>query len=290
MLDEEQLKYDILEEDSAVFRDEQGELVCVAMRDLCSDPKMVRWADSVVLKNVEIEKNIRKEDAGSIVITGWSGGALSRPAFNWVKNFTKKVSEEEKRSIRYEAASVFAVFWNLVRTHGPPEVITDLEHFIKESGLYRMDEHVHGGGGENRYTVPVDGVEITFDGADMAPPAGVFARNYARPVHRENQPHNWSAAWTTYCDQSVKGGNFYISEYGIRIRSAANTVVFWKPRDYHATSLQDIDPSEKAGPHVQSGLSIVTSSRLPSIFKQYLEGTISEEGMVKKCYLEGHDE
>lgn len=63
MLDEEQLKYDILEEDSAVFRDEQGELVCVAMRDLCSDPKMVRWADSVVLKNVEIEKNIRVSEA-----------------------------------------------------------------------------------------------------------------------------------------------------------------------------------------------------------------------------------
>ncbi|KAJ3889767.1 hypothetical protein GG344DRAFT_51006 [Lentinula edodes] len=298
MLDSEKLKFDILEQESAAFRDEKGELVCVAMRGLCSDPNIVNWADSRVQKNVEIEKNIRvsqievimqKEDAGCIVIAGWSGGAQSKPAFNWVKNLTKKIPDAEKRNLRYEAASVFAVFWNLVRMHGPPEVVDDLEEFVKRTGIYRMDERVHGGGAENTYTVPVNGTEITFDGANMAPPSGVFARNYARPVHRENQPHIWSAAWTTYRNQSVQGGNFYISEYGIRIRSAANTVVFWKPKHYHATSLQDIDPLEKGGPHVQSGLSIVTSARLPSVFRQFVEGMISEKEMVEKCYLDGHD-
>ncbi|KAJ3875338.1 hypothetical protein F5051DRAFT_333991 [Lentinula edodes] len=292
MLDEKKLKHDIFENESASFRDEKGELICVAMRDFCSDRGITTWADRIVLKNVEMEKNIRKEDAGCIVISGWSAGAISRPAFNWVQNLTKKIPDDEKRGIRYEASSVFAVFWNLVRAHAPREVIDDLEEFVIKSGIYRMDEHVHGGGGEKKYTVPVNGVELTFSGADMAPPSGVFARNYAsdRPVHNEKQPHKWSVAWTTHRDESAKGGHFYISKYGIRIRSATNTALFWKPEHFHGTSLQDIDPAEKGGPHVQSGMSIVTSGRLPTVFKQFLEGAISERVMGEMCFLEGHNE
>ncbi|KAJ3897355.1 hypothetical protein F5879DRAFT_927907 [Lentinula edodes] len=206
MLDEKKLKHDIFENESASFRDEKGELICVAMRDFCSDRGITTWADRIVLKNVEMEKNI------------WSAGAISRPAFNWVQNLTKKIPDDEKQGIRYEASSVFAVFWNLVRAHAPREVIDDLEEFVIRSGIYRMDEHVHGGGGEKKYTVPVNGAELTFSGADMAPPSGCICPKLC----------------------------------------------------------QDIDPAEKGGPHVQSGMSIVTSGRLPTVFKQFLEGAISE--------------
>lgn len=58
MLDEKKLKHDIFENESASFRDEKGELICVAMRDFCSDRGITTWADRIVLKNVEMEKNI----------------------------------------------------------------------------------------------------------------------------------------------------------------------------------------------------------------------------------------
>ncbi|KAJ3925068.1 MAG: hypothetical protein NXY57DRAFT_1044419 [Lentinula lateritia] len=99
------LKYDILKQESAAFQDDKGKFVSVAMRGLCSDPNIVNWADSRVQKNVETEKNIRKENAGCIVIAGWSGGVRSKPGFNWVKNLTKKIPDAEKRNLRYEAAS-----------------------------------------------------------------------------------------------------------------------------------------------------------------------------------------
>ncbi|KAJ3913467.1 hypothetical protein F5877DRAFT_71543 [Lentinula edodes] len=242
MLDEKKLKHDIFENESASFRDEKGELICVAMRDFCSDRGITTWADRIVLKNVEMEKNI------------WSAGAISRPAFNWVQNLTKKIPDDEKQGIRYEASSVFAVFWNLVRAHAPREVIDDLEEFVIRSGIYRMDEHVHGGGGEKKYTVPVNGAELTFSGADMAPPSG------CRFIMRNNPI------------------------------SATNNALFWKPKHFHGTSLQDIDPAEKGGPHVQSGMSIVTSGRLPTVFKQFLEGAISERVMGEMCFLEGYNE
>ena len=72
------------------------------------------------------------------------------------------------------------------------------------------------------------------------------------------------------------GGHFYLASHGIRVESSSNYLAIWAPEEYHATSLQCIPYSEKNGPVIQSGLAIVTSSRLPKIFKKYMEGQISE--------------
>jgi hypothetical protein len=39
--------------------------------------------------------------------------------------------------------------------------------------------------------------------------------------------------------------------------------MFWKPGNWHGTSLPMLKPDEKGGPLLQSGLAIVTSPRLP---------------------------
>ncbi|KAF9060280.1 hypothetical protein BDP27DRAFT_1237066 [Rhodocollybia butyracea] len=107
-----------------------------------------------------------------------------------------------------------------------------------------------------------ENVPLTFHDADLAPPSGVFARNYTRAVHKENQPHDWSVSWTTFRDdrRNDMGGHFYIAEYGICIQASSNKAVFWKPSDWHGTSLPMLEPDAKGdGPLLQSGLAIVTS-------------------------------
>lgn len=60
-----------------------------------------------------------------------------------------------------------------------------------------------------------------------------------------------------------RGGNFFLSSYGIRIQAAPNTLIAWKPTDWHGTSLYHINPFEKAqAKHHQRGLAFVTGNRL----------------------------
>ncbi|KAF9062492.1 hypothetical protein BDP27DRAFT_1233544, partial [Rhodocollybia butyracea] len=134
----------------------------------------------------------------------------------------------------YKSSSVFALLWNLVKLLGPHEVVADLKKLVKDNDLYRMDTAITNGGKQQTYTIDVDGgVPLTFHDAELAPPSGVFARNHARAVHLERQPHDWPSSWTTFHNNSKcdMGGHFYLASYRIRIQAASNKVVFWKPGD-----------------------------------------------------------
>lgn len=92
-----------------------------------------------------------------------------------------KLSADEKTELQYKSASVFALFWNLVKSLGPKDVVEDMENFVKKHDLYKMDPTIANGGKQQTYTIDVDdGVPLVFHNADLAPPSGVFARNYAR--------------------------------------------------------------------------------------------------------------
>ena len=111
----------------------------------------------------------------------------------------------------------------------------------------------------------------------------------SRGTHKEHQPHKWALALTakrTWTD--IDGGDFYLSEYGIHVRSSADTVVGWQPLHAHGTSVQNYFPNSPilSG---QTGLAIVTSNRLDKVWKKYQAGIISAKEAEKE-YAEGGGE
>ncbi|KAK7019421.1 hypothetical protein VNI00_018076 [Paramarasmius palmivorus] len=179
---EKELRFDVKPEESAKFVDGDGNLVMLVIRNFCLSEELLKWADDVANRNVGDRKSIRLEDAGSIVMAGWSAGARSAPQFHWVRNLLKKTAETEAHKLAREGASAFALMWNMCRGILPAVVIEDIERFIETSGIHRMDVGEDGSGPTGQYTVPIDGGWATFRNAAMAPPCGVFARNYARQV------------------------------------------------------------------------------------------------------------
>ena len=87
-------------------------------------------------------------------------------------------------------------------------------------------------------------------------------------MHSEpGQPHEfviyWTTAWTL---ASEMGGHFYLSQYGVRVEGASNTVVAWNPADWHGTSLHHISPEVGAvSKFHQSGLTICTPACLENL-------------------------
>lgn len=94
--------------------------------------------------------------------------------------------------------------------------------------------------------------------------------HFFRFIHNESQPHEWAVSLTTSrvfnenLPHSEAGGNFFIASYGIRIQAAANTLIAWKPSDWHGTSLFHINPFKRKGmtEFHQRGLCFVTGKRL----------------------------
>ena len=90
-----------------------------------------------------------------------------------------------------------------------------------------------------------------------------------RFIHQEGSGHKYAVAWTTFRDPKLGkewGGNFFICSHGIKVEAATDTVVVWKPKSWHGTSLQERDPDD---PEIfQSGLAIVTP---PGIAKLWVD-------------------
>lgn len=85
------------------------------------------------------------------------------------------------------------------------------------------------------------------------------------------------------------GGHFFICKHGIKVEAAADSVVVWRPRSWHGTSLQRRFPEN---PEIfQAGLSIVTPLGVSRLWKEVLEKRMSlEEARLAMLELESEEE
>ena len=79
------------------------------------------------------------------------------------------------------------------------------------------------------------------------------------------------------------GGHFYNSNYGIRVRGGADSLVAWDPSQWHGTSLQNYPPTSQILSHLnQTGLAIVTPNRISSLWQKYDERKLTLEELRMK--------
>lgn len=142
------------------------------------------------------------------------------------------------------------------------------------------------------YTISDTKLEHTFYGVKMPPPCGYFGVNYSRYVsvhlhkqsphqncshtHFERCPHKFGIAWTTRkgCHPvDDNGANFYMANYAIKVESAQNTAVVWRPGEWHGTTLPQRDPLISRPESSQAGISLVTSSSVAEEWKKEMQKT-----------------
>ena len=81
---------------------------------------------------------------------------------------------------------------------------------------------------------------------------------------------------------SSLGGDFYDSTLGVFIRSAPGTLVVFVPSDWHGTTLLNMEPRDAEKIIIQAGISIVTSSRINKIFRDFKEGILTDKEALKE--------
>ena len=116
-------------------------------------------------------------------LIGYSAGSRNNKQFYWAKNLSsKKFTQEKIHKLDFESSSVFALFWNMAKTHFPDAIIKDTTDFFTSIGACGMDADSGAKATKGIYGLEVDGLNIEFHGVDLAPPMGVFASNYAKWV------------------------------------------------------------------------------------------------------------
>jgi hypothetical protein len=207
----------------------------------------------------------------------------------------------------YESSSAFALFWNILRNQLPKEVIADLESWLEEKNMVRMDTKGAQDSAKGAYTVKSGGDSYVFHGVDMPPPSGYFGTNYSRSVkngwyyvpangnlraiHREGCDHKYGVSWTTVRSPELGergGANFFICSHAIKVEAAADTVIVWKPASWHGTSLQNQDPYNSK--IFQAGLALITPPGVARLWADFLDEKVSlEEARGKILELESDE-
>lgn len=210
------------------------------------------------------------------------------PAFAWVRNIVGELTPEFVASSDFRTSCLFAVFWNICRSRLPPEVMDDIVNFNEQHKLPRMDAGSGAPVQTGRVALDLGAHPIVFHDIELAPACGMLGANYARcaltgsaaafaihlsairGTHNEHQPHPFALSWTLHRSHGPEaGGNFYIASYGIKIAAAADTIIAWRPLDWHGTSLGNHDPADPDPAFQQLGISFVTSSRVATVFSRY---------------------
>ncbi|TFK58658.1 hypothetical protein BDN72DRAFT_739086, partial [Pluteus cervinus] len=236
-------------------------LIGVVIRNFCSVAEIIAWADKIVRENLRWRRCIRKGDPGKIVIVGYSSGPRNNLYMEWANNVDFVMGEGEEDRITTEMCWVMALFWNLCKVHLPEEIQEDVVEFLFPRMDFEQTQTDASGLGD--YTLRRNGVNYEFPRVELAPPAGVFAANYSRAIHYEDHPHKFAASWTlthTKRPGVGPGGNFYFSEYGIKVVHVPDGLIAWIPRQYHGTSIFDVGHLDDDW--LSTGVALVTSSKL----------------------------
>jgi hypothetical protein len=120
---------------------------------------------------------------------------------------------------------------------------------------------------------------------------------FSRYTHNEFPPHKWGISWTTSRTlPSDMGNHFYLAKYRVLIKNSKNTLIIWKPTDWHGTTLALTAlrerPGTLGGDPYQSGLSFIASDKLKTSIDRVVSvhgldaGQFIKEKMVKKLILQ----
>jgi hypothetical protein len=95
---------------------------------------------------------------------------------------SKKHSPEDKAAMDTTESSAFALVWNMIRSRLPQEILGDFDEFAMRTNIRRMDgnSRMSNQRGETFYSVAIGEDTFKFHDAELAPPAGVFGKNYSR--------------------------------------------------------------------------------------------------------------
>ncbi|KAI9699288.1 MAG: hypothetical protein M1836_002898 [Candelina mexicana] len=288
-LDFKQLQYVVeLDESVRLLDVDSGELIAEIRRAFVPDTGVLTSINSMAERNLGLRRNVRRDDPGSIVQTGYTAGSKDLRSFVWARSLITRLTEEEIRELNYTTSSAYALFWNMVRNSVPETLIEDFNGVIRQSGMPRMDSNLKGRKPDLRYKVETGGRVFEFTYGELAPPCGVCGGNYSRQgtqsshrtsnvdslvryTHNEKNATKNILSLTTHRSlPSDAGGNFYSSSYAFLVRSQANTLVTHRVADFHGTTLAQVTPGEKN--LYQTGISILIQGRLPAAWKEYQKG------------------
>ena len=180
-IDDSQLQYTLKASESAIFVNEQDEIIAVVIRDFAHDYYDIikPWAEELINDSIKRRTLSQRNGPGKLARVGVTDGPRNARVFGWSRSLKKKFKkawrkdhDEHERNI----SALFGLFYSLLRAQAPTAIIDDLENAMTAAGLPRLDFDK-----EMKFPLPFLTEEpVTFTGYPLSPPEGYIARNFAK--------------------------------------------------------------------------------------------------------------
>lgn len=217
----------------------------IVLRNFIPDEELRKDMVNTCRRIISYRRDDRRDDPGELVHFGYTCGAMSNALMGLAKN-ERYITDDDHRQLNNASQGMAGIGWNMLRSRLPQFIIEDYEKAINSvPGHPRMDMAATKGTDLDSFTYKVKSHDVRFDTTgdlQLPPPSGLSAKNYARFTHNERNGNEWFVAVTCLAaDDPSIGGNFYNASYGIMMEAASNTVSCFRTRDYHGTTLYEID-------------------------------------------------
>ena len=213
---------------------------------------------------------------------GYTTGSMNNKVFTWARNVTNRSHSQKALSLHNHAVcSAHTLIWNIIKKKAPSIIVQKMETGM--DGLPGLDWSMKGLPVDPVVSLNIEGQDHEISGLVLGPPSGLCSTRYARACHKETSKDTepWVLSLTTRRDEgsSIEGGNFYLAEYGVLIKNAANTFIAHKNNQYHGTTPLDIDWSDKNIAFESRGFSLLIPQYLRKVWKEYEKTQETVEGV-----------
>ncbi|KAJ7026562.1 hypothetical protein C8F04DRAFT_1190374 [Mycena alexandri] len=262
--------YDVEPNQTVIFlsnTEENPVVELVVIRGVASgfdlSDELYAWLVSVVSTACSERRDIRPTHPGKLVQVGWNAGPRHCRIFGLAKSYTKNLDPAVARDHDEDVIAAVALTWGLCRALLPAEVISEIDGYLKDSGLPAMaTRNVEPG----NFSVPLkpDGIvaneimgspshrDLSYTGWTMsltaehtvdtvAPAVGPTTssggpsqtRTGFRSSHAQGLP---LAAEDVSSWPMDGGGNFVDLTLMVKVKQARRTLTAFRPQNLHGST------------------------------------------------------
>ncbi|KAL9112652.1 MAG: hypothetical protein Q9187_007746, partial [Circinaria calcarea] len=272
VLDQLQLQRVFTEDESVILTDENtGKPFGAVIREYMGNDDVLQHMDSVMATQLEIGRNIRKDDRGKMVLFGYTCGERKSPSFMWARNIPTITHSQRFLSTQMHGITSYSSLLTAIHQKKlDPSILAEAE--ASWEGLPRLGWNSLESSAEPTISVKTRNQDHEFTNLPLGPPSGVCANLYEKYSHYERGDRDaWVFSLTTnFNGDADHGGTFYYADYGVMVRNARNTLIAHKSSNLHGTTVHEFNPRNPDLVH--RGMSQTTSGRLRGAYEKFVAG------------------
>ena len=183
ILQPSQLSHIVEATESAVFAESTtGEILLIVIRDFVANKELLKRWTLTCLEESKLRRNVRRDDAGTFVLAGYTPGSRNNPTLGFSAEFNKpqKTNPAEQLNHQVKNAGMLSLLWDLMGNTLPDHIMESFSKYMTDGNVPALPRDPDGMSKAGGYRNKIGNTIHEITSGRLTPPSGGIALNYAR--------------------------------------------------------------------------------------------------------------